>query len=257
MRTSPAGKSSSPKTVGVPLATSTNEKPGNLRRQPTPPLYATTGVPAEARRSCARPLAVPPPPQLPQAPSRSAAPGAHLQRTPFPDPRRPGGRVTAGRPRRSYSLLPLCSLHLFNSAEVQFPPGSGGARVRGSAARNGARRATRSQPRPRERQAARRGRREGRGAVRSRGADWPWPPMCLCLCGSRCCCQHAPKVCARQPASAARGPIAEPPRSPDSWPALALVYFRPDVTTGADFKVGTVHLGSPLGWVFFFFPIEV
>lgn len=76
----------------------------------------------------------------------------------------------------------------------------------------------------------------------SRWADWPWPPMCLCLCGSRCGCQHAPKVSARQRASAPGHPIAAPPRSPDSWPALALVYFRPDVTSRADFKVGTVLL---------------
>lgn len=74
--------------------------------------------------------------------------------------------------------------------------------------------------------------------------DWPWRPMCLCLCGLRGCCQHAPKVSARQRASEAGRPIAAPPRSPDSWPALALVYFRPDVTSRADFKVGTI-LGSP------------
>lgn len=78
----------------------------------------------------------------------------------------------------------------------------------------------------------------------SRREDWPWPPMCLCLCGSHCCCQHAPKVSARQRASAACRPIAAPRLSPDSWPALALVYFRPDVTSRADFKVGTA-LGSP------------
>ena len=78
----------------------------------------------------------------------------------------------------------------------------------------------------------------------SHRADWPWPPMCLCLCGSRCRCQHSPKVSARQRASAARRPIAARPLSPDSWPALALVYFRPDVTSRADFKVGTVQ-GSP------------
>lgn len=130
------------------------------------------------------------------------------------------------------------------------PSGSRGAGVRWSAAGAGRGEPHAASPAAGE-GGSRLGRREGRRAVRSRGADWPWPPMCLCLCGSRCCCQHAPKVCARQPASAAHGPIAEPPRSPDSWPALAMVYFRPDVTTGADFKVGTVHLGSPLGWIFF------
>lgn len=146
---------------------------------------------------------------------------------------------------------PAASPHLLTSLISSFiqlrrsavPSGSRGSGVRGSAAGAGRGESHAASPAGEE-AGSRRGRREGRGAVQSRGADWPWPPMCLCLCGSVCRCQQAPKVCARQRASAARGPIAEPPRSPDSWPALALVYFRPDVTTGADFKVGTV-LRSP------------
>lgn len=173
---------------------------------------------------------------------------------PFRSPRlwRPlAENLSPVRKDRENARPPAASPHLLTSLISSFiqlrrsavPSGSRGSGVRGSAVGAGRGESHAASPAGEE-AGSQRGRRERRRAVQSRGADWPWPPMCLCLCGSVCRCQHAPKVCARQRASAARGPIAEPPRSPDSWPALALVYFRPDVTTGADFKVGTI-LRSP------------
>lgn len=154
-------------------------------------------------------------------------------------------RKAMGSPACPISSLGVLrvSLHSFNSAEVQFPLG-GWALGSGRGGRAGRREPGHlTQGGSRDRRPA--GQAKGTAELyASRRADWPWPPMCLCLCGSRCRCQHAPKVSARQRASAARRPIAAPPRSLDSWPALALVYFRPDVTSRADFKVGTA-LRSP------------
>ncbi|XP_029423508.1 uncharacterized protein LOC115071832 [Nannospalax galili] len=92
---------------------------------------------------------------------------------------------------------------------------------------------------------ARRGERQAscaadRNAERSRAAGLTGPGrQCAFVYVARAAAANmhlkSPRVSARQ-RPAAQSPA---PRSPDSWPALALVYFRPDVTTGADFK--TMH----------------
>lgn len=86
-----AGKSASPKTMGVPppTSTSTNEKPGSLCRQPTPPL--TLHRPSFSKGSAE-----------PRAPTRHSPALSHSTalaptcREPVPGPRRPGDRETTG-----------------------------------------------------------------------------------------------------------------------------------------------------------------
>lgn len=111
-----AGKFASPKTVGVPLPHPPMRSLETSGGSQHPPFTLSTGVPAEAPRSCARPLAIPLP-----SPFALRGSGAHLQRirSRSAETRRTRDR---GRPRRSYSLVR--SLHSFNSAEVQFPPGA-------------------------------------------------------------------------------------------------------------------------------------
>lgn len=135
-----AGKSASPKTVGVPPATSTNEKPGNLCRQPTPPALRYHRSSSKGSAELRAPTRHPP--SAPQAPSRSGAP-APTCREPVPGTRRPGGRVTAGDPAASthfsalfiHSTPPKCSS--LRERRSRGPPERCGS---------GARRATRSQP---------------------------------------------------------------------------------------------------------------
>lgn len=133
------------------------------------------------------------------------------------------------------------SLHSFNSAEVQSPLG-----VRGQGREGG--RQGRREPRRRE-PGGSRGRRPAGPASRSAepGAslreDWPGG-QCAFVYVARAAAASthlkSPRVSARQSPPPNRRAAARP----DSWPPLALVYFRPDVTSRADVKVGTV-LGSP------------
>lgn len=138
------------------------------------------------------------------------------------------------------SSLRLSSfIQLGRSAVPSGSPGAGSER----GGRGG-----RREPRRREQRGSRGGRPAGRASgtaelCASLREDWPGG-QCAFVYVARAAAANthlkSPRVSARQSPPPNRRAAA----LPDSWPPLALVYFRPDVTSRADFKVGTI-LGSP------------
>lgn len=235
--------------VPPPTSTSTNEKPGSLCRQPTPPL--TLHRPSFSKGS-AEPRAHSPFP----SPFALHGSGAHLQRTcpRSAETRRPRDHR---RHRRTYSLL--CSLHSFNSAKVQFPPGAGAPGSAGAVQEPGA--GSHTPP-------ARREKRQAAGGAGERDAE---------LCGAagrtgpgRQCAfvyvarsaaanMHlkSARVSARQ-----RPTVQSPSRRAPRTPGPRSLWYISDLTSRLGLILRwerfCVHLGSPLGWFLnFFFPKEV
>lgn len=79
-----------------------------------------------------------------------------------------------------------------------------------------------------------------RSAGRASRTDWPFPPMCLCLCGLCIAQPNASQVFKRQCTSVPPCPISQSRGwiSRYSWLDLALVNFRRDITKSGAFKVG-------------------
>lgn len=197
------------------------------------------------------------PPQLPQAPSRSAAPGAHLQRTPFPDPRRPGGRVTAGRPRRSYSLLrsalfihstpPKCS----SLREAEEPGSAGALRETG---RGEARAASPGRGRGRQPGGAGEKDAEPCGAAGRTGPGRQCAFVYVARAAAANMHLKSARVSPRQ-----RPAVQSPSRRAPRTPGPRSLWYISDLTSrlGLILRWERFTLVAHLGGFFFFFPIEV
>lgn len=240
------GKSPSPKTVGVPLAHPPMRSLEGSAGSQLPP-NATAQVPAKARRSGARPLAIPQPLGAPRL-------WRPLAENLVPGPRSPGERETTdgtAAPTHFSALFihstpPKCSS--LRELRLRGPRERCGSRARG---------ATRRQPGGRTGKAA--GGASERDAELCRAAGRTGPGrQCAFVYVARAAAANmhlkSARVSARQ-----RPAVQSPRRRAPRTPGPRSLWYISDLTSRLGLILRwerfCVHLGSPLGWVFFFFSI--
>lgn len=160
-----------------------------------------------------------------------------------------------GRPRGIYSLLR--SLHSFNSAEVQFPPGAEEPGSSGALRERGAERATRSQPgRRRGRQPAGTGERDAEpcGAAGRTGPGRQCAFVYVARAAAANMHLKSARVSPRQ-----RPAVQSPSRRAPRTPGRRSLWYISDLTSrlGLILRWERFTLVARLGGFFFFFPKEV